>query len=79
MLFRDIKDNLKENKTTVNKFLINNKVITNTEEIAYSFNSFYVNIGPNLASKIPQTSKDPASYIAEQNPHSIFLNNVTEN
>ena len=38
-----------------------------------------VNIGPNLASEIPQNSKDPASYIAKQNPDSIFLNNVTEN
>ena len=92
VLFRINKDNLKKTwaiikevinktktKTTVNKFLINNKVIRNTEEIAYSFNSFYVNIGPNLASKIPKMSKDPASYITKQNPDSIFLNNVTEN
>ena len=92
VLFRLNKDNTKKTwaiikevisktktKTTVNKFLINETVITNTEEIAYSFNSFYVNIGPHLASKIPKTSKDPALYIAKQNPDSIFLNNVTEN
>ena len=92
VLFRLNKDNLKKTwaiikvvinktkiKTTGNKFLINNKVITNTEEIACSFNSFYVNIGPNLASKILKTSKDLVSYIAKQNPESIFLNNVTEN
>ena len=92
VLFRVNKANLKKTwannkevisktKTTVNNFLITNKVVTNTEEIAYSLNSFYVNIGPNLGSKIRKTSKYPASYIglAKQNPDSIFLNNVTEN
>ena len=91
VLFRANKDNIKktsaiikevvnktQTKTTINEFLINNKVITNTEEIAYSFNSFHENIRPNLTSKIPKTSKDLASYIAKQNPDHICLNDVTE-
>ena len=65
-----------KHKTTVNNVLINSKFVTNTEEIAYSF---YVNSGPNLASKIPKTSKDLASYMAKKNQDSVFLNNVSEN
>ena len=83
ILLRAKKDSLKKEvinrtktKTTVNTFVTNNKVVTNTEEIAYSCNSFYETL--NLASKILKTRGDPASYISKQNPDSIFLNYASE-
>ena len=35
-------------------FNVNNKIITDSHEIAEEFNNFFINIGPKLASQIPQ-------------------------
>ena len=36
----------KKTKVTPNKFVINNKIVTDTNVMSDSFNNFYVNIGP---------------------------------
>ena len=41
--------------------------------ISESFNDFFVNIGPNLANKIPNQTKRPESYLGERNRFSIHL------
>ena len=46
-------------------------------EVADQFNNFFVNVGPTLANKIPNTSVDPLSYIRSVNEESILLNHVT--
>ena len=39
---------------------------------------FFINIGPNLAAKIPAQSKTPEDYLGNQIPLTIFLEHVTE-
>ena len=48
------------------------------KEAANNFNHFFVNIGPTLAKKIPNTSVDPLSYIPVRNVDTIYLNSVNE-
>ena len=65
---------LKEKKAT---FHANNGGPLSDGEAADQFNNFFVNVGPNLANKIPNTSVDPLSYIRSVNEESILLNHVT--
>ena len=46
--------------------------------ISESFNDFFVNIGPNLANKIPNQSKQPESYLGERNSFSIHLTKLED-
>ena len=43
-------------------FNINNTIVTDSDVIANEFNSFFVSIGPSLASNIT-CSKDPLTYV----------------
>ena len=47
------------------KIALENKEITDQKTIAEKFNEFYVNVGPNLASKIPQNNNDYKSYLPD--------------
>ena len=51
----------KHGSLTENKTVISNK-----------FNDFFVNIGPNLAKKIPQLGIDPLNYMGGPDRESIF-------
>ena len=89
-LFATHKDNLNKTWNTImliiNKhknvakastFVINNIQVTDPKEIADNFNNFFVNIGPNLANKIPTQNKNPISYLNKSVTNSLFLNPVT--
>ena len=47
------------------KIALENKEITDQKTIVEKFNDFYVNVGPNLASKIPQNNNDYKSYLPD--------------
>ena len=47
------------------KIALGNKEITDQKTVAKKFNEFYVNVGPNLASKIPQNNNDYKSYMPD--------------
>ena len=70
-----IKDvlNKREKNRLNNKFVINNNIVTDPEIIANSLNSFFVNIGSNLANKIPKIKKNPNDSIFNENPKSMFV------
>ena len=62
-----------------NNLKINKKSITDKKIIADKFNEFFINIGPNLAAKIPPSNMNFDSYF--QLPHvcTVFAeNSVTE-
>ena len=59
-----------------NKILINDNIATDNVTIAGHFNKYFVNVAHNLATKIPDTVKDPTSFIAHSNPASVFLGEV---
>ena len=44
---------------------LENKEITDQKTIDEKFNEFYVNVGPNLASKIPENNNDYKSYLPD--------------
>ena len=58
-------------KTVINenplpkKIALENKEITDQKTVAEKFNKFYVNVGPNLASKIPQNNNDYKPYLPD--------------
>ena len=70
-----IKDVINKNKKANQpcQFNIGNKTETNKKIIANSFNSFFINVGPDLAKKIPVTHTDPLSYIKNRNTQSMFV------
>ena len=63
------------NKRTVQQIISGDKIVNDPKEIANRFNEFFINIGPDLAKKIPPVPAD-CSYIdtmPSSNPHSLFL------
>ena len=67
------KDNRKVKKLVT--FCINNKMVSNSNEIANCFNDFFVSIGPTLAKDI-QSTINPMSYI-DNTINSIVILNVS--
>ena len=49
----------------VSQEALENNEITDQKTIAEKFNEFYVNVGPNLASKIPQNNNDYKSHLPD--------------
>ena len=62
--WRFLKDILNKNKNNLScsRFYINNTVCNDKKRIAQSFNSFFVNVGPNSAKNIPSDSRSPKGY-----------------
>ena len=48
-------------------------IITDPSIISNEFNDFFVNVGPNLASKIHHTGKDYYDYLKEPIQSSMFM------
>ena len=69
-----------KHKTTSynNRFKLNNITITDPSEIAKQFNKYFVNVGPTLASKIPNVNRSAHSYLRDQYIHSFFFAPVAE-
>ena len=71
--------NKRRNAKTSDKFIQNNKIITDPKEIANGFNDYFVNIGPGLASKINTSATSYQSYLPESFNSSFFLQPTCEN
>ena len=75
-----IKEVINKNKSQKmnTQFIIGNKSTSDPSTISNSFNKHYVNVGPNLAKDIPNSTKDPLSYIKCSNLHTIVLESASE-
>lgn len=64
-----------------NYFIKDNKVIKNMNEVANEFNSFFVNVGPNLANDIIKNHGQTESGWTMENKvmQSMFLGDISEN
>ena len=52
-------------------------VLLNKKDIANGFNDFFLNIGPQLATKInPPTDENMYDYLVNKNNNSMFLYSV---
>ena len=90
-LFKENQSNLKSSwrilKEVINKkkqcilnskFIINNNIVTDKKLISEGFNSFFTNIGPTLANKIPHDDRSPTTKMTHRNLHSMFVEPVVE-
>ena len=56
----------------------NNKTYTSNDDIADQFNKHFINVGPNLASKIERIDGNPTQYISSSSINSFVMSRVTE-
>jgi hypothetical protein len=61
-----------------NEFKTDDDIIKGDKNISEAFNDYFVNIGPNLASKIARCDNQFTDYMGERCQTSMFLNPVTE-
>ena len=59
--------------------MINEKVSTNSNDISNAFNSFFTNIGPSLASKIPSDNRNPSIFMKHEVAQNMVLDGVVSN
>ena len=71
--------NKKKSSRSSSRFYINNVCTTDKHIIADGFNSYFVNIGPTLANKIPETKQSPIDNMGTCNLNSMFIEPVIEN
>ena len=62
-----------------NSFTHNNSDITNPEMIANTFNDYFVNVGTNLASKIPYTQTKCTQFLTGSYPNSFVFYPTDDN
>ena len=66
-------------KVGTESFKLGNKIITDKQEIANSFNRYYINITPSLDKSLPTTAINPISYLHGDYPHSMTVPLCTVN
>ena len=71
--------NNKNNIQTPNKIQTSNGYVTDPHIIANNFNSFFTNVGKNLANKIPSCEIDPLTYCGQANSNTIVIDPYSEN
>ena len=77
-ILKDIINRKKQSKTCT-RFLVGNSITTDKSKIAQGFNNFYINVGPNLASKIPKDNRSPTVYIKQTITETMLVSPVEEN
>ena len=60
------------------KFMLSDGSVTDDKEaVAEKYNDFFVNVGPNLAKKIPEKKQNPLNFLKNVISNSIYLTPVT--
>ena len=67
-----------KNSSSCSKFYISNKCITNKQDIADGFNSYFANIEPSLADRIPASTASPIDTMKDKITDSMFIQPVIE-
>ena len=75
-----IKEVINKNKsnTKFSRFLIDGQVTTDKNSISNGFNSFFTNVGPSLANKIPSDSRSPSAFLKNPVSNCMYMDNVLE-
>ena len=68
----------KKNKTPL-ELIVNNQTFSDPHDVADKFNHFFVNIGPELAKKIPAGNTNPMSFLTGEFCDSMFFVPVLDN
>ena len=77
-IMKEIIGKKKCNQVLPKQILVDEIVINDAKSIAEKFNEFYVNVGPNLAKKIPQSDLNFESYLPKVNT-TLNDKSLTEN
>lgn len=64
--------------STTGEFVVDGEPTRNKKLIADSFNEYFVDVGPSLAAKVPQSNSTPEHYLHGNYSQSIFLAPVTQ-
>jgi hypothetical protein len=59
--------------SNISEITYNNQTLTDKNDIVDKFNTFFANVGPDLASKIPASKDSFKNYLKSPNKNSIFL------
>jgi hypothetical protein len=70
--------NKKAAQKSSDKFIIDNNEVTDKYLIADSFNKYFTNVGTSLARKIPDSTKNPMSFIKTSVLDSIYLHETND-
>lgn len=62
---------------TINKLIIDNNCYTDKQSICEQLNTYYINVGKNLASKLPTHHLNPTDHIIHKPSNSFMLHAVT--
>ncbi len=73
-IMRESMNKTNDKSTIVKTIKVNNKSITNNNEITHEFCDYFTNIGQNLASNIPKPKKSFQSHLRNKVNRSIYLN-----
>ena len=68
--------NKKKSSRKCNEFHSGGNILNDTTEISNKFNNYFINIGPTLASQIPDTGTNYKKFLPNNNNNSIFLSPV---
>ena len=68
--------NKKKSSSRFSKFLVNETLTTDKQKIAEGFNNFYINVGPDLASNIPNVDCSPADLLKDRVVNNLLLSEV---
>ena len=69
--------NKPKHKPMTDKFVVGDREIYDSGDIAEHFNNFFTNVAKNLAAKIPDTTEEATSYIEHSNINSIFVGEIS--
>ena len=64
----------KQNSHSTDEFIVNDHKLSDPKQIANSFNTYFTNIGANLAYNIPNNNRNFSQYLPRINNKSLFLN-----
>jgi hypothetical protein len=67
-----------KNQMSPTRIVHGGKTHTNQNDIAELFNSYFINVGSNLAKKFPTNDKGSMQYINSSPPNSFYLNPVSD-
>ena len=70
--------NRQKTKKLSDKFLINNRMITNPTDIANKFNHFFINIGKTLSDRIDNTNTNFRAYLTNRSDVQFTISPITQ-
>ena len=58
--------------------MLSGQIIDNPNQIPEHFNDFFINIGPNQVSQIPDTYTHFSTYLSKSTHNTMFFNLITD-